>query len=56
MKAKHEIWCFRDIDKRLSHWPSKIETYLDLLGGNNRLVPMFDRHSSNTRDSLRIII
>ena len=33
----------------------EIETYLDILGGNHKVVPMISRHSSKTRD-LRILL
>ena len=34
----------------------KIETYLDLLGGNHWLVPMLARHSSKTMDIMILLI
>ena len=34
----------------------EIETYLDLLSANHRLVPMLSRHISKTRELMRLLI
>ena len=55
-----------DIDMKSSVYPTpirgdltgqgEIKTYLALLCGNHRLVPLLARHSSKTRDLRRVLI
>ena len=56
MWAKHEILCLAKPKRGDLTGQGEIETYLALLGGKNMLVPMLSRHSSKTRDLIRLII